>query len=92
VAAAIYSGAFLVMAVFFTLLNAHILLVKHHKLTRSLPAERRRQILARSVSGLVPYAVATALAVVSSYLTIAICLGIAVFYALPIGSGGPDAL
>jgi uncharacterized membrane protein len=89
-AAAIYSGAFLVMAVWFTTLNAHILLAKHQKLRQSLSSERRRQILVRSVSGLVPYAIATVLAVVSSYVTIAICLGIAVFYALPIGSGGPD--
>jgi uncharacterized membrane protein len=89
-AAAIYSGAFLVMAVFFASLNAHILLVKDHKLARPLELERRRQILTRSISGLVPYAVATAAAVVSSYATLIICGAIAVFYALPIGSGGSD--
>ena len=87
-AAAIYSGAFLVMAVFFTTLNAHILLVKHDKLVRPLPLERRRQILARSLAGVIPYAVATGLAAVSSYVTLGICAGIAAFYALPIGSGG----
>jgi uncharacterized membrane protein len=86
-AAAIYSGALLVMAVLFATLNAHILLAKHQKLRRSLPPERRRQILARSVSGLAPYALATVVAVVSSYVSLGICLGIAVFYALPIGSG-----
>jgi uncharacterized membrane protein len=89
-AAAIYSGTFLVMAIFFTSLNAHILLVKHPKLRQPLSLERRRQILARTVSGLVPYTVATALAAISSYVTVAICLAIAVFYALPIGSGGND--
>jgi uncharacterized membrane protein len=89
-AAAIYSGAFLVMAVFFATLNAHILLVKHDKLTHPLSIERRRQILIRSVSGLLPYAVATALAAVSSYLTLGICAALAAFYATPIASGGSE--
>ena len=87
VAAAIYSGSFLVMAVFFTALNRHILLVKHQKLRRSLPAQDRRRILMRSVLGVIPYAIATALAAVSSYVTLAICFALAVYYALPIGSG-----
>jgi uncharacterized membrane protein len=86
-AAGIYGGAFLAMAMFFASLNAHILLVKHDKLEPALPLERRRHILARTVSGVVPYAIATALAVVSSYITLAICAGLAVFYAFPIGSG-----
>jgi uncharacterized membrane protein len=89
-AAAIYSGSFLVMAVFFSMLNRHILLVKHDKLVRPLSLERRRQILVRSISGLVPYAIATALALVSSYVTLGICLALAAFYALPIASGGSD--
>jgi uncharacterized membrane protein len=89
-AAAIYSGTFLIMAVFFSSLNAHILLVKHPKLRHPLSLERRRKILARTLSGLVPYTIATALAAFSSYLTVAICLAIAVFYALPIGSGGNE--
>jgi uncharacterized membrane protein len=89
-AAALYSGSFLVMAVFFSMLNAHVLLVKHDKLTQPLSYERRRQILARSISGLAPYAIATVLAVVSSYVTLAICLALAVFYAFPIASGGSE--
>ena len=91
-AAAIYSGSFLVMAVFFTTLNRHLLLVKPDRLREELPAERRRQIFVRSVSGVVPYAIATALAAVSSYLTLAICGALAVFYAFPISSGGSDAV
>ena len=89
-AAAIYSGSFLVMAVFFSILNIHILLVKHAKLSEPLSEERRRQILARSISGVVPYAIATALALVSSYLTLAICAALAIFYAFPIASGGTE--
>jgi len=91
-AAGVYSGAFLVMAVFFATLNAHILLVKHDKLTEPLSYERRRQILARSVSGVVPYAIATALAAVSSYATLIICGALAIFYALPIASGGNEQI
>jgi uncharacterized membrane protein len=91
-ATGIYSGAFLVMSLCFAALNRHILLVKAHMLEAELPAEDRRRILWRSISGLVPYAVATALAVLSSYLTLAICAAIAVFYALPIASGGSDAV
>ena len=85
-AAAIYGGSFLVMALFFAALQRHILLVKPHRLREDISAERRQRILVRSISGLVPYALATALAVVSSYATLAICTGLAAFYALPIAS------
>lgn len=87
-AAAIYSGAFLVMALFFATLNRHLLLVKPHRLRQEIPLQQRRQILARSVSGVIPYAIATALAIVSPYVTLGICAALAVFYAFPIGSGG----
>ena len=72
-AAAIYSGSLLLMAVCFATLNRHILLVKPHRLREQLSAARQRQILFRSITGLVPYAIATALALVSSYATLAIC-------------------
>jgi uncharacterized membrane protein len=89
-ATGVYSGAFLVMAVFFATLNRHILLTKAHLLHLELSIEQRRQILFRSISGVVPYAIATALAVVSAYVTLGICAALAVFYALPIGSGGTE--
>ena len=89
-AMAIYSGAFLVMALCFSALNRHILLAKAHLLQTDLPVEQRRQILFRSITGVIPYAIATALAALSSYLTLAICLGLAIFYAAPIGSGGSN--
>jgi uncharacterized membrane protein len=87
-AAAIYGGAFLVMSIAFASLNAHILLRKAHMHRDQLPFAERRRILARSLIGLFPYAIATGLAVVSQYATLAICAAIAVYYALPIGSGG----
>jgi uncharacterized membrane protein len=86
-AAAIYSGAFLAMSIAFATLNRHILLDKSHMLDPPLPADRRRQILRRSISGLIPYVIATALAPVSPYVTLAICGLIAVYYALPLASG-----
>jgi len=87
-AAAIYSGTFLLMAVLFSILNRHILLRKPQLLTSELSEQHRRQILARSITGLAPYAIATALAAVSAYATLAICAALAVFYALPVASGG----
>jgi hypothetical protein len=89
-ATGIYSGSFLVMATFFAALNRHILLTKAHLLHADLPVQQRRQILVRSISGVVPYAIATALAVVSAYLTLAICAALGLFYAFPIGSGGTE--
>lgn len=90
-AAAIYAGGFLVMSIAFTTLNRHILIVKSHMLDPPLPADRRRQILRRGISGLVPYLIATAMAAVSAYLTLAICGAIAAYYALPIASGSNAA-
>ncbi len=86
-AAAIYSGLFLVMSITFGALNRQILLAKSHLLVSELSLQRRKTILARGVAGLVPYAVATALAPVSAYVTLAICAAVAAFYALPIASG-----
>ena len=86
-AAAVYAGALLVMAIAFFVLNAHILLRKSHLLQTRLPESERRRILARSFTGLPPYVIATALALASPYATLAVCAAIAVFYALPVASG-----
>ncbi len=89
-AAGVYGGAFLLMSVVFSVLNRHILLTRAHMLSTEIPLEDRRRILARAMFGLVPYLVATILAAVSAYATLAICGALAIFYALPIGSGGGD--
>jgi uncharacterized membrane protein len=86
-AAAIYGGAFLVMSILFATLNRHILFIKTHLMAVQIPLERRRQILFRGVVGLIPYALATALAFVSPYVTLGICFAVAAFYALPLASG-----
>jgi uncharacterized membrane protein len=87
-AAGVYAGIFLAMAVLFAALNRHILFARAHLLREELPLERRRYILARGLTGLLPYAVAVGLAAVSPYITLAITGGVAAFYALPIASGG----
>ncbi len=86
-AAAVYGGILLSMALTFTALNHHILFRKHHMLSRKLSLERRKQIFSRAVAGVFPYVVATALAAVSAYLTLGITAALAAFYALPIASG-----
>ena len=90
-AAAVYSGCFLMMSITFVALNRHILFPKSHLLAAELSHERRRQILSRGAAGLIPYAFATALAAVSPYVTLAICAAVAGFYALPVASGGEQS-
>ena len=87
-AAAIYGGVLCAMGVSFATLNWHILFRKRHMLAEPLSDERRRQIIFRSARGVVPYMVATGLAVVSPYVTLVICAAVATYYALPLGSGG----
>jgi uncharacterized membrane protein len=87
-AAAVYSGAFLVMAIAFASLNQHILLRRSHLIEPPMELGERRRVLARSVGGLIPYAAATAVALISPYLTLAICAALAAFYATPAASGG----
>jgi uncharacterized membrane protein len=87
VAAGVYGGVLLSMAMSFTLVNHHILMRKPHLLRSELPLELRRRVLSLSVSGLVPYVLATALAAVSPYATLAVAAAVAFYYALPIASG-----
>lgn len=86
-AAAIYSGSFLLMSLVFSALNRLILLRRDRLIVDQLSPDRRRKIFARALTGLIPYAIATALAPVSPYLTLVICAAVAVFYAHPIASG-----
>ena len=86
-AAAIYAGAFLLMSIAFLALQSFILLRRPHMLRVDLSEQARRRILARTSSGLPPYIIATAVAPASQYAMLAICAGIAVFYALPVASG-----
>lgn len=82
-AAAIYAGSLLLMGMAFFGLQRHILKSKQDLLTEPLPADAVQTILRRGAGGLLPYAVATAVAPLSPYASLAVCAAIAVFYALP---------
>jgi uncharacterized membrane protein len=86
-AAAIYGGSLLLMSTVFAITNRHILFAKAQLHRVQISEVGRRRIIARGVAGLIPYLIATALAPVSTYATLAICGGVALFYALPIASG-----
>ncbi len=86
-AAAVYAGSMLVMSIVFSLLNRHILLSKPSYLIDEISLELRRRIFSRALTGLIPYALATAVAPLSAYLTLGICSVVAIFYALPVASG-----
>lgn len=88
-AAAVYAGTFLLMSISFAALNWFILFRRTTLLKVELSFDERRTIIRRFVTGIVPYAVAAALAPVSPYITVAICGAIAAFYALPIAAGLP---
>jgi len=85
-AAAVYSGSFLVMTLVFAATNHHILFRRANLLADEVDERIRSLTLKRGVSGVLPYLIATVLAFVSPYLTFAICAAVAVFYALPFAS------
>jgi uncharacterized membrane protein len=82
-AAAIYGGSLLLMSLGFFAMHQHILRAKPYLLDRHLTPELRRTVLRRNFTGLPPYAIATAAAIVSPYITLAICGAIAAYYAAP---------
>ena len=83
-AAAIYGGSLLLMGLSFFAAQAYVLYGEGGRLARpEIGAGERAAIRHRNVTGIAPYAVATAVAPLSPYLTLAICGAVAVFYALP---------
>ena len=88
-AAGVYGGILLAMAVTFSALNRQILLRRPQLLRAPLDPGERRAIFRRSASGVIPYALATALAVVSPYITLGITAALVGFYALPLANLNP---
>lgn len=86
-AAGVYGGAFLAMAVGFAGVQGQIMFRRDHLMTTALPLSTRRRIFRRSMVGLIPYLVATALAPVSAYATLAIAGSLALYYAFPLAAG-----
>jgi uncharacterized membrane protein len=85
-AAGVYAAALLVMGLLFSAVNRHMLLVRPELLRGSLSEAARRRIFWRAFGGLVPYVVATALAPLSAYASVAVCFAVAAFYATPLAS------
>jgi TMEM175 potassium channel family protein len=85
-AAAIYGGILLAMALAFSALHRQILFGRPHLMRKQMSDEHRRQIFRRSASGVIPYVLATALAPVSPYITLAMSAALALFYALPLSA------
>ena len=75
------------MSFAFSFLNWNILIRRHELLATEMSEEERRRVFRNALTGVAPYAIATALAPISPYETLAICGAIAVFYALPVASG-----
>jgi TMEM175 potassium channel family protein len=82
-AAVVWGGSFLVMSLAFFVMQCHLLLAKQHLLQQHLTPEVRRTVLRRNAVGPLPYAIATLAAILTPYLTLAVCAFVAVFYALP---------
>jgi uncharacterized membrane protein len=90
-AAAVYSGSFLLMGIVFAGMNRHILFERVDYLEEGLDEPTRRLTFKRAIAGLLPYAIATAVAPISPYLTLGICAGVAAFYASPAASASQAA-
>lgn len=82
-AAVLYGGSFLLMALVFLTLQQHLLTRRQHLLHERMTDQLRRTVLRRNAAGVLPYAAATIGGLASPYLTLAICGIVAAFYALP---------
>jgi uncharacterized membrane protein len=92
-AAVVYGGSYLAMAVAFFVMHRHLLRAKVDLLDARMTADVRRRVLRRNAIGLVPYAIATVAGIVNPYITLVICAVVAAFYALPgTTSGTPEDL
>jgi len=82
-AAAVWGGSFLLMSLAFFAMQRHLLLARSHLVHEHMTTELRRWVLRRNAIGLVPYAIATAGAALTPYITLGVCALVAAFYALP---------
>jgi uncharacterized membrane protein len=82
-AAAIYGGSLLAMALSFFAMQRYLLVAKPDLVGPEIRPAERAAIMRRNMVGLLPYVIATAAAPLSSYLVLAICAVVGVYYALP---------
>jgi uncharacterized membrane protein len=84
-AAAVYSGSFLLMGLAFFATNRYGLR-RSTLLAEEVDAQTRERALRRGLYGTLPYLAGVFLALLSPYATLALCALVALFYALPFGS------
>jgi TMEM175 potassium channel family protein len=90
-AAGVYAASLLAMAVSFYTMQRYLLVGGGSELLpESLSEAERRTIRNRNRLGLLPYAIATSVAPLSAYVTLAICAALAAFYAFPFGLVEPS--
>jgi len=89
-AAAVYSGSFLVLGCVFFALQNYVLSTRRRLHDERIDPALRRSILRRNATGLIPYALAVVAAPLSAYASLAICGAVALYYALP-GEGSPSS-
>jgi uncharacterized membrane protein len=82
-AAAVYGGSYLLLGCVFFGLQRYVLSPGRKLYDERIDDTMRRYILRRNAVGLIPYAVAVAVAPLSSYATLLICGAVALYYALP---------
>ena len=82
-AAGIYGGSLLAMALSFFAMQRHLLVARPELVVETIGPAERKAIMRRNMVGLLPYVIATAVAPLSSYLVLAICGAVGVYYALP---------
>jgi uncharacterized membrane protein len=82
-AAALYGGSLLAMALSFFAMQRHLLVARPELVVAEIGPAERKAVMRRNMVGLLPYVVATAVAPLSSYLTLAICGAVGLYYALP---------
>jgi uncharacterized membrane protein len=82
-AAAIYAGSFLLMSVAFYALQHYVLYSPRRLLHERIDDAIRARVARRGRLGLIPYAIAVAVAPLSAYAALGICALLGVYYALP---------
>jgi uncharacterized membrane protein len=82
-AAAVYGGSLLVMSLAFFGMHRYVLIARQHLLQDRITRVVQAAVLRRNFMGLLPYVMATVGAIISAYITLAICAAVAVYYALP---------
>jgi uncharacterized membrane protein len=82
-AAAVYAGSFLALGLMFYALNRYVLSPGKAGLRHEISEADCRRIRRRNAAGVVPYALAVALAPVSAYASLGVCALVAAYYAIP---------